>query len=350
MGDLDLLRRRLRELDTVVVAFSGGADSAFLAWMATDTLGPASAACVTAVSPSLAGDELDDCSALAHEWSLRWTTVVTDEFDRPEYVANDGDRCFHCKSALMAALAPMAEADAATIVLGTNIDDLGDHRPGQRAAAEAGAAFPLVDAGFAKADVREASRLLGSAPGTSRRPRACRPGCRTGHPSRWACSTGSVGPRARFGDSGSASSASGTMATWLASSSTSTNCRPRSGDARRLSPPCKGRLSLCHARPGRLPVGQSQRRAAGGARKRAGGSLTNSRVKLTFPEHLIRQPLLGRLVREFDVLPNIRRANVEDTVGWIVCELSGEEGSVESAIGWLEEAGVQVDRLGDVVE
>lgn len=78
--------------------------------------------------------------------------------------------------------------------------------------------------------------------------------------------------------------------------------------------------------------------------------MTNARVKLTFPEHLIKQPLLGRLVREFDVLPNIRRANVEDTVGWIVCELTGEEAAVEKALAWLGDAGVQVDRLGDVVE
>ena len=79
-------------------------------------------------------------------------------------------------------------------------------------------------------------------------------------------------------------------------------------------------------------------------------SVTSVRVKLTFPERLIKQPLLGRLVREFDVLPNIRRANVEDTCGWIVCELGGEHEAVEKAIAWLEAAGVQVDRLGDVVE
>ena len=76
----------------------------------------------------------------------------------------------------------------------------------------------------------------------------------------------------------------------------------------------------------------------------------NLRVKLTFPEHLIKQPLLGRLVREFDVLPNIRRANVEDEVGWIVCELDGPSDAVERAVTWLQELGIQVDRLGDVVE
>jgi ABC-type methionine transport system ATPase subunit len=78
--------------------------------------------------------------------------------------------------------------------------------------------------------------------------------------------------------------------------------------------------------------------------------VTNLRVKLTFPEHLIKQPLMGRLVREFDVLPNIRRANIEDEVGWIVCELAGTPDAVEQALGWLADAGVQVDRLGDVVE
>jgi ABC-type methionine transport system ATPase subunit len=76
----------------------------------------------------------------------------------------------------------------------------------------------------------------------------------------------------------------------------------------------------------------------------------NVRVKLTFPEHLIKQPLLGRLVREFDVLPNIRRANIDEKVGWVVCELGGDDEAVEKAIGWLETAGVQVDRLGDIVE
>jgi ABC-type methionine transport system ATPase subunit len=82
----------------------------------------------------------------------------------------------------------------------------------------------------------------------------------------------------------------------------------------------------------------------------ASGVATNLRVKLTFPEHLIKQPLMGRLVREFDVLPNIRRADISDDVGWIVCELAGEQPSVERALAWLAEAGVQVDRLGDVVE
>jgi L-aspartate semialdehyde sulfurtransferase ferredoxin len=78
--------------------------------------------------------------------------------------------------------------------------------------------------------------------------------------------------------------------------------------------------------------------------------VTNVRVKLTFPEHLVKQPIIARMVREFNVLPNIRRASVEETMGWIVCELGGEADSVEKSITWLRDLGVQVDLLADVVE
>lgn len=156
---LSRLRACLHDLDRVVVAFSGGADSAFLAWVAHDVLGRSGAHAVTAVSPSLAPEERSDCEALAREWGLRWTAVETDELADPAYAANDGQRCYHCKLSLMEALEPVA--DGAVVVLGVNLDDLGDHRPGQQAAAERGARFPLVEAGFTKADVRAASRALG---------------------------------------------------------------------------------------------------------------------------------------------------------------------------------------------
>jgi uncharacterized protein len=161
MPDIETLEARLRTLRPVVVAFSGGADSAFLAWVSHRALGPDGCLAVTAVSPSLAGDELADCGALAAEWSLRWQAVETHELDDLAYVRNDGDRCARCKSALMDMLAPLAAEAGATVVLGVNVDDLGDHRPGQQAAAARGAVFPLVEAGFTKADVREWSKHLG---------------------------------------------------------------------------------------------------------------------------------------------------------------------------------------------
>lgn len=157
---LRALEDELRRLERVVVAFSGGADSAFLAAVANSVLGDRAVA-VTAVSPSLADDEEADCRALAADWGLSWQPVATDEMANAAYRINDIDRCYHCKSELMDVLAPIAQLRRATIVLGVNVDDLGDHRPGQQAALEAGAVFPLVIAGFTKADLRETSHSLG---------------------------------------------------------------------------------------------------------------------------------------------------------------------------------------------
>ncbi len=158
---LDDLRDELRRLGRVVVAFSGGVDSSLLAKVAQDTLGRPSVLCATALSPSLAGAEERECRALAHEWDLRWVGVPTGEIEDAAYVANGPDRCARCKTALMAALGPLAASEGATVVLGVNLRDLGDHRRGQAAAAAGGAAFPLADAGFTKDDIRQWSRALG---------------------------------------------------------------------------------------------------------------------------------------------------------------------------------------------
>jgi pyridinium-3,5-biscarboxylic acid mononucleotide sulfurtransferase len=159
MPELAALRDELGRYDRLVVALSGGADSAFLAWMAHDTLGPQRALAVTAVSPSLPEDELATCHDLAVRWGMAWSTVATDEMEREAYRVNAADRCYHCKSALLDAVTPLAVG--ARVALGVNLDDLADHRPGQQAARERGAVFPLVDAGFTKADVRSWSRHLG---------------------------------------------------------------------------------------------------------------------------------------------------------------------------------------------
>ncbi len=157
----DALEQILLDINRVVVAFSGGADSALLAHAANAVLGPERVHVVTAVSPSLAAAERADAEALAGELGLRWSAVKTDEMTHAAYRANDADRCAHCKDALMDVLVPIAEAESATVVLGVNVDDLGDHRPGQRAAINRGARFPLVEAGLTKDEVRACSRRLG---------------------------------------------------------------------------------------------------------------------------------------------------------------------------------------------
>jgi uncharacterized protein len=157
---LTALRGRLRSEQRLLVAFSGGVDSALVAAVAAEELGERAVA-VTAVSASLPRAERAAAKEFARGRGMAHVEVDTDELDRPEYVANSGDRCFHCKSALFDALAPLAALSGARIALGTNLDDLGDHRPGQRAAAARGAIAPLVDAGFGKAEVRRVSAAMG---------------------------------------------------------------------------------------------------------------------------------------------------------------------------------------------
>ena len=276
---IDALRAELARIGPLVVAFSGGADSAFLAWVATDTLGTDLVHCVTAVSPSLAPEELADCRALAAEWGLRHLEVQTDELADPAYSANDGSRCYHCKTSLLDALAaldPSASTRCAATrrtaadraggrrrppsPSGVNLDDLGDHRPGQQAAAERGAVFPLVDGrvhqgrraggvqGPRPADLGQAGGGLPGLEGSLRHP---------GHPG-----YAPLGGRRRI----SAAGAGLPAAPGPPLRRDGPHRGPSRGPGRRGGPAgggerggAPGRVPLCDPRPRRVPLGQSQR-------------------------------------------------------------------------------------------
>jgi uncharacterized protein len=145
--------------DGVAVAFSGGVDSTVVAKAARLALGDRAVA-VTADSPSVARAELDDARRVAALIGIRHEVIRTDEFDDPDYLKNDGSRCYHCKSELYDQIvARLGDLGVGTVVSGANLDDLGDYRPGLTAAAERGVRHPLQEAGFTKADVRELARL-----------------------------------------------------------------------------------------------------------------------------------------------------------------------------------------------
>jgi len=153
---------RLRELGRVIVAYSGGTDSAYLAWAANLTLGSDNALIVTADSASIPASHKRDAEALALQFGFRHEYIATHEFENPDYVRNAPDRCFHCKDELFDCLEALGRERAVEhVVYGVNVDDLGDYRPGQNAAKKHEAKAPLVDAGLHKAEIRELSRLAG---------------------------------------------------------------------------------------------------------------------------------------------------------------------------------------------
>jgi pyridinium-3,5-biscarboxylic acid mononucleotide sulfurtransferase len=151
----------LARMGRVLVAFSGGADSAYLAWAAHRSLGPGALA-VTADSPSFPRSHKRDAEAFVEQFGIAHEYIQTLEFDSPAYMANNPDRCFHCKDELFTRLEEVGrERGIKHIIYGVNVDDLSDYRPGQHAAKLHQVAAPLADAGLTKPEIRELSRRAG---------------------------------------------------------------------------------------------------------------------------------------------------------------------------------------------
>lgn len=155
------LKANLANYNSAIVAFSGGIDSSLVAYVAGQVLGH-DAVAVTSASASLKRADLELAQELADEWGIQHKIIVTDELSKVEYRANPTNRCFHCKTSLYSYLEDLAKTETVEVVLnGTNLDDLGDHRPGLIAADNYEVRSPLVETGFHKADIRALARHLG---------------------------------------------------------------------------------------------------------------------------------------------------------------------------------------------